>query len=117
MARPQISFSPLIRVVLHPHFRATAISLLCLALAAFGLRHTVLHASEQARGARRALLQRGVERPKHEYKAGEILVRFRGGTSEQSKLQAHALVSGRVSMRFASVENLEKVQLPAGDNV
>lgn len=110
--------SPLLtRFVRSPLFRATAIGLSCLGLVAIAFRHTTLHANAHASAARRAQLLQGVERPKHPYQAGEILVRFRSGISEQSKLQAHALVNGQVSKRFTSVENLEKVRLPSGVSV
>src|SRR5215813_5328016 len=116
MTLPRTGFS-LIQSIRNPLSRATALALSCLMLATIVYRQTELHANEHASYARRARLLQGVERPKHEYKSGEILVRFRGGTSEQSKLQAHSLISGRVSKRFSSVENLEKVELPSGINV
>jgi len=59
----------------------------------------------------------GIDRPKHEYAPGEILVRFRAGTPEQAKLQAHALVSAQVTKKFGSVSNLERIHLPEGTRI
>jgi len=55
--------------------------------------------------------------PKREYVPGEVLVRFKEGTSELQKLSAHALVNSQSVKRFESVSHLEKVRLPEGASV
>ena len=74
-------------------------------------------ASEEAHGARRAQLWRGLDLPKNSYVPGEVLVRFRAGTSEHQKLNVHAFVNAQVVNRFDSVPHLERVRLPEGTGV
>ena len=113
------------RPSLHQRFRYESkakrgLALVVLALAAvvaFGARLTGSHASELALGARQARLRQGLDVPKREYVPGEVLVRFRAGTSEQQKLSVHALVDAQLVKRFESVSHLEKVRLPEGASV
>jgi hypothetical protein len=51
--------------------------------------------------------------PARPFVPGEVLVRFRQGTSLGAASTAHARVAGRVAARFASVDNLALVSLPA----
>jgi subtilisin family serine protease len=69
--------------------------------------------ASDARQARRARLQQGIELttgPK--YVAGEVLVRFRAGTSEQNRLIAHSTVRAQTAVRLDAVDRLERVRLP-----
>jgi hypothetical protein len=106
-----------VRGSLRENGRTAAFCFLCLAILAIFLLFPVLHASEHPISARRARLMQGIDRPKHNYAPGEILVRFRAGTPEPLKLQAHALVSAQVLKRFTSVGNLEKIRLPEGTSI
>src|SRR6266403_2156578 len=113
------------RPSLHQRFRYESkakrgLALVVLALAAvvaFGARLTGSHASELALGARQARLRQGLDVPKREYVPGEVLVRFRAGTSEQQKLSVHALVDSQLGKRFESVSHLVKVSLPEAASV
>ncbi len=96
------------------------LALCILALAAivgFATRLPGTHASDQARAVRRARLRQGLDLPKREFVPGEILVRFKPGTTDLQKLKAHALVNAQVLKRFDSVSHLERVRLPDGARV
>ena len=96
------------------------LALCILALAAivgFATRLPGTHASDQARAVRRARLRQGLDLPKREFVPGEILVRFKPGTTDLQKLKVHALVNAQVLKRFDSVSHLERVRLPDGARV
>jgi subtilisin family serine protease len=90
---------------------------ICALFTAAILRHPILHASDQPSAARRARLLQGIERSKYSYATRQLLVRFRPGTSEESKARAHAMTGAVVLKRFESVSGLEKIQVPSGTTV
>lgn len=101
-----------------PGFKCGFLICLCvLAAISLAIRLPRMRASEEARAARRARMLQGLDRPKSSYVPGEVLVRFRAQTSEQEKLNVHALVGTRVERRFDSVPHLEKAALPEGMSV
>ena len=79
-----------------------------------GLSFLGTHASEQNRAAQHRSPAQVIDRSKPSYVAGEVLVRFRAGVSDELKLKAHASVNARVLKAFRSVSQLEKVRLPEG---
>src|SRR5256886_6381415 len=96
------------------------LALCILALAAivgFATRLHGTHANDQARAVRRARLRQGLDLPKREFVPGEILVRFKPGTTDLQKLKVHALVNAQVMKRFDSVSHLERVRLSDGARV
>jgi len=48
------------------------------------------------------------------YVPGELLVRFKPGTSREAMLSSHAKVGGMIEREFKSVERLHLVKLPSG---
>jgi subtilisin family serine protease len=87
------------------------------ALSILASRFIGIHASEQNRAARRGLLPQVTDHSKPSYVPGEILVRFRPGVSEESRLAIHASLNARVLKAFKSVSSLEKVKLVEGLSV
>lgn len=55
--------------------------------------------------------------PAADFVEGEVLMRFKAGTSPMAILGAHAAVGARVLQTFRLVDNLARVALPAGVTV
>jgi subtilisin family serine protease len=54
---------------------------------------------------------------KGKYAGGELLVKFRSGVVTTQSLKTHQALGASVARRFSSVQNLERIKLPAGLSV
>ena len=82
-----------------------------------GSRSSASDPGEEARAVRRARLLQGFDHPKRAYRPGEVLVRFRPGTTDLQKVKAHNKANALLLKSYPSVPLLDRVAVPQGTSV